>query len=295
MNPTKSRYTKTSAQVLIVAGVALYVVVSIWLGFFDTAQEKISDRFFTFTKPPQNIIVIAIDDQSIEEIGAWPWPRVVFAELVSNLDQAEAIGIDVHFSENSHLGNADDMSLGRALQNSEVPIILPIQLREDGVLWIAPLPLFGQHAQQGFINIFPDSDGVLRRAVKNIGEYVSFPNKLAGQNDMPESFRIFFYGPEKTFITIPAIDVLQGEIPKNFFKDSLILIGATAPSLHDFVNTPFGRIPGIEAHATQIANINEGIFIRPISIWFNTFLIIVLSFAGLFLVSRISRFLYLIL
>jgi len=40
--------------------------------------------------PSQRVAVIAIDDQSIANIGRWPWPREVHAQMIGNLKQAGA-------------------------------------------------------------------------------------------------------------------------------------------------------------------------------------------------------------
>src|SRR6187551_1161338 len=40
--------------------------------------------------PSDRIAVIAIDDQSIANIGRWPWPRDVHAQLIDQLAAAKA-------------------------------------------------------------------------------------------------------------------------------------------------------------------------------------------------------------
>lgn len=54
-----------------------------------------------------DISIIAIDDESIENIGRWPWPRSVLAEMVQKLNSAGAktIASTIFFSEpQTHLG-----------------------------------------------------------------------------------------------------------------------------------------------------------------------------------------------
>ncbi|TFZ01968.1 CHASE2 domain-containing serine/threonine-protein kinase [Ramlibacter humi] len=52
--------------------------------FYDTASSQSSRQ------PSDRIAVIAIDDQSIANIGRWPWPRDVHAELIDKLAAAKA-------------------------------------------------------------------------------------------------------------------------------------------------------------------------------------------------------------
>ena len=49
----------------------------------------------------ENIVIVAIDDDSIQKIGRWPWPRSVLAEVVERLSAAKAkvIGLQIFLSE----------------------------------------------------------------------------------------------------------------------------------------------------------------------------------------------------
>ncbi|MGH7906655.1 MAG: CHASE2 domain-containing protein [Candidatus Binataceae bacterium] len=57
-------------------------------------------------KPVGAIAIAAVDDKSIAELGRWPWPRSVMAQLVDSLGyyKVKVIGFDVIFSE---IDNAD--------------------------------------------------------------------------------------------------------------------------------------------------------------------------------------------
>ena len=77
------------------AGVAI-VVVAILLhlstDFIGTLERRFYDFASTSTsrQPSDRIAVIAIDDQSIANIGRWPWPRDVHAKLIDQLAAAKA-------------------------------------------------------------------------------------------------------------------------------------------------------------------------------------------------------------
>lgn len=51
--------------------------------------------------PPGNIVIVAVDDRSIEELGRWPWSRDVMARLISNISSCgpKVIGVDIMFTE----------------------------------------------------------------------------------------------------------------------------------------------------------------------------------------------------
>lgn len=51
--------------------------------------------------PAKDILIVVIDEKSINEIGRWPWRRDVDATLLDNIsrDKPKAIGIDIMFTE----------------------------------------------------------------------------------------------------------------------------------------------------------------------------------------------------
>ncbi|MCZ8285414.1 MAG: CHASE2 domain-containing protein, partial [Bacteroidia bacterium] len=60
--------------------------------FFGTLERRYYDFASTSTsrQPSDRIAIIAIDDQSIANIGRWPWPRDVHAQLIDQLSDAKA-------------------------------------------------------------------------------------------------------------------------------------------------------------------------------------------------------------
>lgn len=44
----------------------------------------------TDREPPENIAILAIDEQSIQNLGRWPWPRDIHAEMIQRLSQGGA-------------------------------------------------------------------------------------------------------------------------------------------------------------------------------------------------------------
>ena len=73
---------------VVLAVFALHVATD----FFSGLERRFYDLASTQTSrlPSDRIAVIAIDDQSIANIGRWPWPREVHAQLIDQLDIAKA-------------------------------------------------------------------------------------------------------------------------------------------------------------------------------------------------------------
>ena len=63
-------------------------------------------------EPGKDVVIVAIDDASIEKVARWPWPRTVLSRLIERLNAAEpaVIGFDIVFSEPSAFVESDGLS-----------------------------------------------------------------------------------------------------------------------------------------------------------------------------------------
>jgi adenylate cyclase len=78
---------------------------------------------------------------------------------------------------------------------------------------------------------------------------------------LDESNRLLtrYYGPAGTFPTYAFVDVLHNRLPATALQDRIVLVGANASGLGDTFITPFSLVlPGVERHATVMANILRG-------------------------------------
>jgi CHASE2 domain-containing sensor protein len=86
-----------ASAISLVFVIAVLVQTNLLQGF----EQVIYDSGITLThRQPGNaakIAIIAIDDQSVDEIGAWPWSRNVLARMLDRLSRARAkvIGLQV--------------------------------------------------------------------------------------------------------------------------------------------------------------------------------------------------------
>ena len=74
-----------------------------------------------------DIVIVAIDDDSIETIGRWPWRRALHSALLDRIHEGQprAVGMDVVFSEEDLDYPGDDLMLQHSLQRSG-NVVLPI-------------------------------------------------------------------------------------------------------------------------------------------------------------------------
>jgi CHASE2 domain-containing sensor protein/tRNA A-37 threonylcarbamoyl transferase component Bud32 len=91
-------------DVALGAVISLVVLLIFFMGWADVMEYKLYDmrsKLRARAKAGDTVVLIGIDDQSIREIGRWPWPRNYLAEMTDQLAEAGAkvIGIDVFMRE----------------------------------------------------------------------------------------------------------------------------------------------------------------------------------------------------
>ena len=87
--------------------------------------------------PSDRIAIVAIDDQSIQNLGRWPWPRTLHAQLIDKLRSggAKVIASTVFYSEaQQDPGMAAIEGLGKDLQNSPLTQQIPAEIDTFGVM-----------------------------------------------------------------------------------------------------------------------------------------------------------------
>lgn len=96
----------TLIKIGIALGVSLFfswVYLFTPQGFYSLDNKLRDFMFLVRGELPKNdsIVIIDIDNDTLNEIGQWPWPRNKVAQLIENLTQANAgiIGLDMVFSE----------------------------------------------------------------------------------------------------------------------------------------------------------------------------------------------------
>ena len=254
----------------------------------DRADNLIYDGLIRLQDGPADpsIVIIAIDDRSLNELGRWPWSRTVHAGLVDRLGQARprAVAYDVLFTEPEAADDELAVALARA-GNVHLPLLVDAP-GQNGAAWQVDTPgpdLARAAASLGHVNMVVDSDGVIRRAplymqagdqtwpqlimplaeAAGVAPAPPLPGPNSGEELIAASPEAIAYrGPPGRYRTLSFVDVLRGEVPADFLKDKLVLIGATAPGLGDRYATPaapHGELsPGVEIQAALLQTLLEG-------------------------------------
>ena len=229
--------------------------------FMRALDLSTTNSLLTGHFPHPDIAILAVDDKSIGTIGRWPWDRSVEGALLTDIAKfsPRAIGIDIDFSEAENA--ASDSALAKSIAKAGAPVVLPIetvQYSDGSSAQLSPLAQFKGIANVtlGSVDVPLTADNTAR-AFPPSGTF-ALEVARAASGTLPAStgsYDINFAGPAGTFATYSISDVLAGTVPAENLQDKIILIGATANDLHDFVNTPFGMMPGIEWHANIVDNI----------------------------------------
>ncbi|MBI4145157.1 adenylate/guanylate cyclase domain-containing protein [Candidatus Woesearchaeota archaeon] len=266
----------------VFAGVFLVFALLILADAFGHIRGGLSDRLYGDRAPLEDIVIVKIDDVSINRLGRWPWERSVHARLLEKLKDARIVGVDVSFFEPS----ANDIALRTAIER--MPNLVLAAEVQEGVLYA---PIFD--AAYGYVNLVTDTDGITRKVNPRLRDGVApFAFELYKRGWNKEAIlpgtqlAINFVSRPGSFTSYPAHDVLAKNLS---FKDKFVLIGATAPDLHDeyFVPTSEGKaMPGVEIHANILQNFILDEFLTRQGKTGTILLVALVGLLGMFILSR---------
>ena len=224
----------------------------------------------------------------LEPFRTTTWKRVVYGQVLEKLVKAGAkvVAFDILFITPSDHGSADDASFQKAISKYGDRAIFGAsyeitQISEANIMQLA--------SPEGVFEIKPDTLGLINlrsEITGNIHRFRVAPPPDSGlpiipsfaesilkvakvDYPAPKGDHIYFFGGADTWANaqqqIPFYFVVDPENWNSeqlqggkFFKDKIVLIGATAPSKQDIQNSAMGRMAGIEIHANIVASLMQG-------------------------------------
>ena len=192
---------KRSLALLAASVLAGFALEAAFLHWMTPLENRLLDAFVkrhaAALDPDPDIVLVDIDERSLaameNEAGRWPWPRVVYAELIEGLaaQKPRAIVFDVMFVEKDRFRPQDDAAFAEAAARHANTYFAFLRLPEssDGkgvrigdfaadfglirsksadpeakIALVPPLVLPREtHARAGLITFKDDPDGVGRR------------------------------------------------------------------------------------------------------------------------------------
>lgn len=248
------------------------------------------------------VVVIEIDEASVDRYGTFPWPRQRYTDLLLALQSAQpaAIGLDLLFAQPT----GDDRDLAEAML-WQGGVVLGKAADTQGIP-IPWAPAFESVAIPGHVDKRIDLDGVSRYNYPYLGDvpslgvalvqiYLSNLNNTT--TSTPEESPIAFlqssaFG-ERLWVNWPGhansaqhysfADVLEGAVPSEALRNKILIIGTDLTGV-DVLQTPFDQqVPtsGVYLHAAIVSNLlqNNDLKTIPASLLFGMLWILSLGFS----------------
>lgn len=353
------------AEFVIITLLFVIIAGSMALNFFEPLEVKTLDARYKRIEvldPQKDIVLVTINEEDIDHVGEWPWPRGIHARLVRTLSEAGAkvIGFDVffdtastdvhedelfvdacrdagnvvtalYFNETTQLPQAEP-SIEMPGGTSEIPIYT---LQSEGEGTTTSIHVSRQFtmlnsvlASQGIVDLGYNRlnpDGIIRfvdisfqvndRRVHSLGLELArqFLDQRSGAVELkPDSvqipghniplfhhsllregrvvgespFIIRYTGPlNLMFNTVPYSAVLEKDFPTSYFKNKIVLVGASAEAFFDIKRTPFGSAPGMNINALITRSILENDYLyRPQRVMTLFQMLLLAVFCGYYLI-----------
>ena len=189
----------------------------------------------TDLRKPAPVVVVGIDDRSLNKLGAWPFQRNIFADAVAELYDkgARLVVFDVLFLES---GTRDD-TLRTVIAQEPRPTIFASKLDQTGTYFPNIFSL-DSNAVSAIANVYPDEDGKVR--------FMHYFDKDKTGNCLPTlSYRAFFEYTRKKILgcdtaaqifvypenrpkQLSFIDVYEKKIDPIDVKGKVVFIGSVS-------------------------------------------------------------------
>jgi len=288
---------------LLVASVA-FGGLAAYFQFFRWADHLLYDWQFNLRGrlAPEDVVIVAIDEHSLADLGPWPWPRSVHARLVDRLTElrVRAVALDLPFSEPQRGDSRADEELAAALRrNGRVVLPVGIEGSRGGAELNEkpPIPsLAGAAADVGYPGVEFHRDGAARSLFLGVGprapkwrhlavalhdvaygaEPGSMSRKLQSSGNASDPglwvgerrMLIPFPRPPGYFPTYSYVDVLNGVVPDEELRERVVLVGPTVTGPSDAIPTPIwgsdSPMAGIEILANLVDGLARGAMLAPL-------------------------------
>jgi diguanylate cyclase (GGDEF)-like protein len=278
-----------------------------WLWQVDAATYDVLLPTLS-TPPPDDVLLVAIDDLSLAQLGRWPWARRVHAAFIDVLtaEAVKTVIYDVAFTEPT--SRDDDERLARAIRlNGRV--VLPVVLEQGPAgapIEALPIPpLVAAAAGLGHVDVEVDPDGLTRTlylragvgrphwpALPLAGQLVAtgrspadesalaagastghVPSSLAWVRDQPV---LVPFSGSGHYARASYVDVLRRRFPVERLRGATVVVGVTAVGLGTTVPTPAtdasGPMSGAELVASAYDAIRGGRTLRYLGLGVTTLL-----------------------
>lgn len=259
-----------------------------YLDLLDNMDNNLQDRILQQENPVDTrIVLVGIDDKSLEILGRWQdWSRYYHAQLLQNINSGNpaAVGVDLIFTEAAADPEEDQALAEAAAQPGVVLTSFGVFSEEStggeihALEYYQSFEYLEEEYTTGHINTIPDSDGVVRKTVlyydfqdRRISSFAwnIYEQYLKSQGqplmdiegiplDPLKRMEITYAGRPGSFEHISYYQILNEEIPPEYFEGKIVLVGPFSVGIDDYYYTPLAHespMYGVEIHANIIQNL----------------------------------------
>jgi adenylate cyclase len=267
-------------------------------------------------KAPGDFVIVKIDPSSFQNLNQqWPFPRRLDGRLlrIITAEHPRVIAFDVQLSEQSQLGQNDDVALltdlcpqvakgGECLRHRGPTVFSDTEPFQNGnVAFLGStegtklLHEVGASVGDGE---FPTGAGnEIRKTNHEINGLTTLDvvaTEIATHRAIdPRRFDngsawIDYRGPGGTYPSVSFSTVVGyrhqppgQKLPKDFFTNKIVVVGATASNLQDIHSTPYDQyMSGAEIHANAIDTLLRGLPLTSDAGWINVLVMLLLGVAA---------------
>ncbi len=217
--------------------------------------EAINNAFYDFSiymnkynQTQDKIVLIVIDDKSLQELGRWPWERKLHAQLLDVLFKNEAQLVAFYISFFYPANEESDKTFIETLKKYPTVLIDASITSEykQNPFWMK----LSETSTLGHNFLSVGNDNTIRRKFLIVDGKPSFAlsiikmfddnlfeyyKNLSGNNNI---ININFKRPSVLFTKYSYYDVLTGQFPAGAFKDKIILVAPIAKGITEYHATP---------------------------------------------------------
>lgn len=320
--------TKHKILVSLIAGILTFLVSL--SGLFNRIDYVVTDAIYQKpTVPSSSIKIVAIDEKSMDEYGAYKtWSRKHYADLLNTLyadsENVPQICVFDLILQGDTDAEADKAfadaarAAGGVVCASNMVFKDIIEVNSEGKKYLNklhtelveyPYDALMDNATVGFANTIHDS---LDASVRDF-----FPLLFDGEKDVPclalatarvlnskglmdinipdmnasDSLMIRYTGKPGDYEILSFVDVVNGNIPKEAFRDSIVFVGAYAPGMMDAYNVPTShseQMYGVEIHANILEAIANGRYMHRMGSFIPSLIYAILVAAFIFIAQNLS-------
>ena len=244
-----------------------------------------------------------LDQPELNNLRHWPVPRALWGDVLDRLEQLEvkAVGFDVMFD----LPRAGDQHFAKGLKQFSGSVVLATGIDDPDTTEFGrmaalyrpnPSLMADQSVTEGHIAVLGLVGGVVRTSPRSFVLFQPFARQLnpplalseqlhhsTGGTKVPQADHerwvelLNFFGPEGQFRSVSLWRLVEDKSferlkREGIFRGATVLLANTTIDANDLHPTPFertGGMPGVEIHATALANLrlDNHLLLRRVDGW----------------------------